>query len=85
MRKNTFYVKALWDDEAKVFYSDSDIVGLHIETETLEAFELVMYEVAPELLVANHVSAEDFKTKPLSALIPSWMWQPPAEHSLSYA
>ena len=26
-----FFVKAVWDEEAKVFYSDSDIVGLHIE------------------------------------------------------
>ena len=33
-----FFVKAVWDEEAKVFYSDSDIVGLHIEAETIEGF-----------------------------------------------
>ena len=36
MIKRMFSVTAHWDDEAKVFYSDSDIVGLHIEAETIE-------------------------------------------------
>ena len=34
--KKTFYVRALWDEEAKRFYSESDIHGLHIETDTVE-------------------------------------------------
>lgn len=35
MAKRMFNVTAHWDDEAKVLYSDSDIVGLHIEATTI--------------------------------------------------
>lgn len=34
--KNTFTVKACWDEDAKVFYSESDITGLHIEANSIE-------------------------------------------------
>ena len=37
-----FFIKAIWDDEAQVFYSESDIKGLHIEAETLAEFEAVL-------------------------------------------
>ena len=37
--KRSYYVKALWDDEAQVFWSESDIKGLHIEPGTLAEFE----------------------------------------------
>ena len=47
-----FLVKAVWDEEARVFYSDSDIVGLHIEAETLEEFREIMVDIAPELIKA---------------------------------
>lgn len=56
MAKRMYNVTALWDDEAKVFYSDSDIIGLHIEAATIEAFEEVMMDVAPGLVMSNHVS-----------------------------
>lgn len=49
MAKRMFNVTAHWDDEAGVFYSDSDIVGLHIEARTIEEFEAVMMDVAPSL------------------------------------
>ncbi len=29
--KRTFTVKAIWDNEAQVFYAQSDIEGLYIE------------------------------------------------------
>ena len=35
--KRTFRVKAVWDVAAKVFYSQSDIEGLHIEAADLPA------------------------------------------------
>ena len=54
-----FFVKAVWDEEAKVFYSDSDIVGLHIEAETLAAFRGIMVDIALELILANHVTNDD--------------------------
>ena len=65
-----FFVKAVWDEEAKVFCSDSDIVGLHIETETIEEFREVLVDIAPELILANHVTNDDLLTKPLRELVP---------------
>ncbi len=52
--KRTFNVKAIWDDEAQVFYSQSDIEGLHIEAASLDEFEAIIIEEAPELIIANH-------------------------------
>lgn len=65
-----YFVKAVWDEEAKVFYSDSDIVGLHIEAETLEEFRKVLVDIAPELILANHVTNDDLLTKSLRELVP---------------
>ncbi|HTJ56988.1 MAG TPA: DUF1902 domain-containing protein [Devosiaceae bacterium] len=65
MAKRAFTVRAVWDDEAKIYYSESDIIGLHIEAPTVDEFEAVMREVAPELIVANHVSMPDLATTPL--------------------
>lgn len=53
MARRSFTVDAKWDDEAKVYYSESDIIGLHIEAETLEEFEQVMMQEAPDLIVAG--------------------------------
>lgn len=36
--KFRFYVRPVWDEEAKVYYSESNIFGLHIEGETEEEF-----------------------------------------------
>jgi len=52
---STFFVRALWDDEAKVYVSESDIKGLHIEAATLEEFESVIFEHARELIFDNHI------------------------------
>jgi len=65
-----FFVKAVWAEEAKVFCSDSDIVGLHIEAETIEEFREILVDVAPELILANHVTNDDLLTKPLRELVP---------------
>ena len=65
-----FFVKAVWDEEAKVFCSDSDIIGLHIEAETIEEFREILVDIAPELILANHVSNDDLRTKPLRDLVP---------------
>lgn len=77
MTKRTFFVKALWDDEAKVFYCESDIEGLHIEAETIDAFEDVLFDVGVDLMVANHISLPDLAEKPLRDLIPAILWQRP--------
>ena len=51
--QKSYYVKALWDPEAKVWYSESDIAGLVIEAYTLGEFEKLMMELAPEMLAEN--------------------------------
>lgn len=76
--KRTFSVAALWDDEAKVFYSQSDIIGLHIEAKTLDEFEEIMHDVAVELIVANHLTAPEIATIPLKDLVPAILWQRPS-------
>lgn len=49
----SFYVKALWDAEAKVWYSETDIPGLALQAETLEEFEDLIRHFAPDLLASN--------------------------------
>ena len=73
-----FNVTAHWDDEAKVFYSDSDIVGLHIEAQTIEEFEDLMMELAPGLVMANHVTKAELESSAPEDLIPAILWQRPA-------
>ncbi|NJR44191.1 DUF1902 domain-containing protein, partial [bacterium] len=70
--KRTFTVKAIWDAEAGVFVSDSDIVGLHIEAVTLDAFEAIMHDVAAKLVVANHMTAPEIASTPLKDLVPAF-------------
>ena len=66
----TFHITAVWDDEAGLFYSDSNIIGLHIEAETIEEFRAIVADLAPELILANHVTSDDLLNKPLKELIP---------------
>ena len=75
--KRNFMVKAVWDDKANVFYSESDIEGLHIEAVTIAEFEEIMMDVAPDLIVTNHLSAPDIAEHPLKDLIPAILWQRP--------
>ncbi len=75
--KKIFRVRALWDEEAQRFYSDSDIRGLHIETDTLDEFEAVLADVAAELVLANHYSPEELAATPLEQLTPIIVWERP--------
>jgi hypothetical protein len=50
---HSFYVKANWDPEAGVWYSESDIPGLVLQTETLAEFEDLIRHFAPDLLASN--------------------------------
>jgi hypothetical protein len=70
MKPLEFYVQAVWDAEAGVYYSESDIVGLHVEAETLEAFEAAAAELGPQLIVENHITKRDLAQRSLSELIP---------------
>lgn len=75
--KRTFTIKAVWDDEARVFYSESDIIGLHIEAETIEEFEEIMSDTAVELVIANHITAPELASLPMKDLVPAILWQRP--------
>jgi Domain of unknown function (DUF1902) len=48
-----YYVKAIWDEEASVWCSESNIPGLVIEADNLSELENLMNELAPEMLSAN--------------------------------
>ena len=48
-----FKVTAIWDDDAKVFTSSSNIPGLVIEAETFEEFVALVEVLAPQMLADN--------------------------------
>lgn len=77
--KRAFHIRALWDAEAKIYYSESDIEGLHIEADSLDEFEALIFELAPDLVIANHVSAADLASTPLRDLVPAILWKCPIE------
>lgn len=69
--RRMYSVRAIWDDDARVFYSESDIEGLHIEADTLDEFQTLIAEHAPELIIANHLKASDIARMSLGDLIPA--------------
>ena len=76
--KRTFYVKALWDEDAKVWYSETDIEGLFIETKTLDEFQDIMPELAREMIFANHTPHLDEATVAPQDLFATVTWIPPS-------
>ena len=69
--KRKYFVTAIWDADAQVYYSDSDIEGFHIEADTMEEFEALMVDLAPDLIIANHLTPDEIIEFPLRELIPS--------------
>jgi len=55
---NNFYVKAKWDEEAKVYFSETNVPGLNIEAVTLKEFLELAEDLAPQLLKANRPDSE---------------------------
>ena len=51
--KQSYFVAAVWDPEASVWCSETDIPGLVIEADTLAEFEQTMNQLAPEMLAVN--------------------------------
>ncbi|MBS0297489.1 MAG: DUF1902 domain-containing protein [Proteobacteria bacterium] len=49
----TYHVQALWDPEAGVWTSASDVPGLVVEAESLAEFEDLVRSLAPELISEN--------------------------------
>ena len=86
MKGNTkFYVKALWDDETKVFYSESNIVGLHIEANSITQFEEVLYDIVAELIISNHLSIEELVEKSFKDIFSPIIFERPTEAELGVA
>ncbi len=81
--RRTFFVRAIWDGEAQVYVSESDIKGLHIETKTLDEFKEVLDDVAVELILANHVDRKDLTLENLAELVPAVIWERPDMSSLA--
>ena len=71
MAGRVFRVNALWDAEAQVYYSESDIEGLYIEGATLEEFEAVVLDVAPELIATNYPLTPTADKPTVEDLIPT--------------
>lgn len=78
MKRKNFRVKAVWDAEAEVFYSESDVEGLHIESASLEEFEQILLDVGPDLIVDNHLRADDMQNRPVADLIPVILLKEPS-------
>ncbi len=51
--QRSYYVKAIWDPEAAVWTSQTDIPSLVIEADDLAEFEALMEALGPEMLAAN--------------------------------
>jgi len=59
MNKKPFFIRAEWDEEAKVWVASSDDVpGLATEEETLEILIQKLKIMVPELLEANGQDVE---------------------------
>lgn len=48
-----FTVTAIWDPDAEVFTTESDIPGLVLEAETFEELVDLVRSLAPEVIAAN--------------------------------
>lgn len=81
MTQRVFSVSAEWDEEAKVYYSLSDIVGLHIEAATLDEFEDLLMDVTPGLIVTNHMSAAALASGKPEDYIPAIVWRRPQDRA----
>ena len=81
--KRTFTVQACWDEDAEIWYAKSDIIGLHIETQSLEEFEELLTKLAPDLIIANHLLPEDLTKCSIAELIPSILWQKPSGSAIN--
>ena len=53
MSDTSFYVNAIWDPEAQVWVSQTNIPGLVVEADCMEEFHVLVKALAPELISAN--------------------------------
>lgn len=48
-----YSIRAIWDPEAEVYSSESDVPGLVVEAASLAEFVAIAEELLPQLLKAN--------------------------------
>ena len=72
-----FYISAVWDDEAEVYVSESNIRGLHIIAESIEEFEEVMEDAAFDMIMANHITPNKLDSKPIREFFPNLTFRIP--------
>ena len=65
--KHAFNVAVIWDDEAGVIHSRSDIPGLVIEAETFDQFVALVDQLAPVMVADNVPEAREAFTVHVSA------------------
>ena len=63
--------------EVRFKVADSDIEGLHIEADSIDAFESTLHDVAAELVAANHVTDADLHKFTARDLIPAIVFVKP--------
>jgi hypothetical protein len=55
----------------------SDIIGLHVESASIEEFENMMISEGIRLIIANHMTPEELATKQMRGLLPVIIWKCP--------
>lgn len=78
-QEHTYTVEAIWDPQASVWTSRSDIKGLVIETETLDEFEEMVLALGPEMIRDNHLAPAGLSDEKAADLMPTIVWRRPAE------
>ncbi|MEM1302377.1 MAG: DUF1902 domain-containing protein [Pseudomonadota bacterium] len=74
---NRFYVQPIWDAEAEVWITESNIEGLHLEAKSLPEFNDLVQEFAGELILANHMSDAEITRDTIGTSIPTVVIQQP--------
>ena len=54
-----------------MFCCESDIEGMHVEADTLDEFQRLIAEHAPEQVIANHLKARQIARMSLVDLVPA--------------
>ena len=65
-----YYVRAVWDEDAGVYFSETNVPGLNIEAESLHEFIELAEALAPQMLEANveGFSRDVARPRPTAAL-----------------
>lgn len=74
----TFYVRPVFDADAGVYYSESDIVGLHVEAGSIHEFNEIVRSIVHEIVLENHVKPARERSGEPSETVASILLEPVA-------